>query len=253
MRISAIALNTFKESIRDKVLYGLVIFGVIFIGAARLLKPLTIGEELKITKDIGLASISFFGLLIALFVGTRLVYQEIEKKTIYTIVSKPVERWQFLLGKYLGLILVIATVVIIMTVWVYIVLFVTTGRFDSNLLLAILYIFFELMVVTAVALFFSTFTTYIISGVFTLMLYFIGHLLRDILVFAETTKSGFVMVISHIIYFILPNLSNFNIKGEVVHNVPIARSFLIFSFSYGFIYIIFLLLLSMIIFERRDF
>jgi len=253
MRTVAIALNTFKESIRDKVLYGLVVFGTIFIGASRILKPLTIGEELKITKDIGLASISFFGLLIAVFVGTRLVYQEMEKKTIYTIIPKPVERWQFLLGKYIGLVLVIATVVVIMTLWVFIVLFVTTGRFDSNLLLAISYIFLELMVVTAIALFFSTFTTYIASGIFIFMLYFVGHLTRDILVFAEKTSSKFIMIFSHIIYFFLPNLSNFNIKGEVVHNVPIDRSFLFFSLSYGLIYIIFLLLVSIIIFQQRDF
>ncbi len=253
MKVVTIALNTFRESIRDKVLYGLVLFSIIFIGASQILKPLTIGEEIKITKDIGLASISFFGLLIAVFIGTRLLYEEIEKKTIYTIISKPVKRWQFILGKYIGLLWVIATVVVIMTLWVFIVLFVTTGTFDITLLLGIFYIFLQLMVVTAIALFFSTFTTPIMSGLITFMLYFTGHLTRDILVVAELSKSKIVTVISHIIYFILPNLSNFNIKGEIVHNVPIARSFLFFSLSYGLIYIIFLLLLSIIIFQRRDF
>ncbi|TES91306.1 MAG: ABC transporter permease [Candidatus Cloacimonadota bacterium] len=253
MKVVTIALNTYRESIRDKVLYGLVLFSIIFIGASRILKPLTIGEELKVTKDMGLASISFFGLLIAVFIGTRLLYEEIEKKTIYTIISKPLKRWQFLLGKYIGLLLVILTVVIIMTLWIYLVLWLTTRTFDVTLLLGIFYIFLELMVITAISLFFSTFSTPIMSGLITFMLYFTGHLTRDILIFAELTKSRIVTIISHIIYFILPNLSNFNIKGEIVHKVPLETAFLLYSLSYGILYTIFLLLLSVIIFQKRDF
>ncbi len=253
MKIITIALNTFRESIRDKVLYGIVLFGILFIGASRILKPLTIGEEIKITKDIGLAAISFFGLLIAIFVGSRLLYEEIEKKTIYTIISKPVKRWEFLIGKYFGLLLVIAAVVSIMTVWVYLVLWVTTKSFDINLLLAIAYIFLQLMLVTAIALFFSTFTTPIMSGLITFMLYFTGHLTRDLLALAEMGKSAMLSFIMYTVYFILPNLSNFNIKGEVVHNLPLDPPSLLYALTYGLLYTTFLLFISAFLFQKKDF
>ena len=253
MRVRAIAINTFKEAIRDKVLYSLVVFAIIIIASSHIITPLTLGEMPKVIQDLGLAAIALFGLLVVIFVGTRLVYDEIDKRTIYTIITKPVSRGEMLVGKYLGEALVVLFIFGIMVFFYLLNVFVTVGHIHYKLFIALVFILLELLVMIAVVVFFSTFTTPVSSGIFSFFIYFIGHTSRDILVFAKLTKSEIIEVFARIIYFIIPNLSNFNLKAMAVHNVQFDRSFLYFSASYGVIYIIILLLISILIFSRREF
>ncbi|MFH1624725.1 MAG: ABC transporter permease [Pseudomonadota bacterium] len=253
MKIRAIMINTFREAIRDKVLYNLLFFALLMIGGSILLGRLTIGENIKIIKDMGLASISIFGLLIAIFVGIGLVYKEIEKRTIYTVIAKPIHRYQFLLGKYLGLVLTLFVEVAIMSAGLLILILFYEWYIDLSILKAILLLLFELMTITAVAILFSSFSTPVLSGLLTLAVYVVGHLSGDLMTFGAESGGTMMRYSTAFIYYVFPNLENFNIKGMVVHHVPVSFEYLSFAMLYGILYITIVLFTSMVIFQRRDF
>jgi ABC-type transport system involved in multi-copper enzyme maturation permease subunit len=252
-RISAVARNTFREAIRDKVLLTLLVFGVLVMGSAKVIQPLALGEESKVVKDLGLASITLFCVLIAVLVGGRLVYKEVEKRTIYIVLAKPVQRWEFVLGKYAGLMAVLLASLAIMTVGFYLILFATGIDAPAYMLWSLLMTYFELLVVTAVAVLFSTFVTPIASAVFTFATYAVGHLTRDLRLLAAMSPSPIVKGVSQFLYYVLPNLSNFNIRGEVVHNALLNPEALGLSALYAVVYAATLLLISVLIFSRKDF
>lgn len=252
-KVYVIALNTFKENLRDKVLYNLLFFGLLLISSSILLGALTIGEQDKIIKDIGLAGINVFGVLIAIFVGIGLVSKEIEKRTIYTILAKPVTRYQFLLGRYAGLVLTLFVNTLVMGAGFFVILLLSGMRPDLGLLGAISLIFVELLVLVAATVLFSTFTSPTLSATFTLAIYVIGHLATDLKVLAEKLQGGLISVLLDGLYYALPNLEFFNIKGEAVYGVPIAISHFLAVVGYGLIYAAGVISLACVIFQRRDF
>lgn len=253
MGVLAIALNTFREGVRDKIFYAIVIFGIIIMGSSRFISTLSVGQVDKITKDLGLATVSLLGLLIAIFVGTKLVYEEISRKTVYTIISKPITRQQFILGKYLGLLLIIAATIGVLTGFFYLVIYLNLRELNPHLLKAIALTFFELAVITSIAIFFSTFTSPISSALFTVGIWVAGHFSNDLKALAEMSESSLSRSISMFLYYVVPNLSNFNVRGEVVHEVQISSLFLLFSIIYGLIYSILVILIATLIFKRRSF
>ena len=253
MKIFSIATNTFKEVIRDRIFYSLVFFAALILGASVLISTLTIGEQTKIIEDLSLGAINIFGVIISIFVGIGLVSKEIEKKTIYTIISKPIRRYEFLLGKYLGLAMTLLIYISLMTVCFMTVLYLYIGAARWNLLLAVLFIYFELLVVTAVAMLFSTFSTPTLSATYTLAVYVIGHLIADLKGLAEKAPSELAKGLLNVLYYVLPNLGNFNIKGEVVHNVPISFERVAATVAYGVLYVFVLLLTASAVFQRRNF
>jgi len=253
MKTRAIALNTFKEAIRDRILYLLFFFAAVSLAFSRLLAVLTVGDRLKIIKDVGLASISIFGVLMAILIGTGLVYKEIDKKTIYTLLSKPIERWQFLLGKFLGLVLTLFIMTLAMSGIFLAILFLHTGKLEGQMLLAILFIFLELVLITAVAILFSCFSTPILSSIFSLSFYLIGHLSWGLETLIQKTRPGAGRAALRGLAAILPDLENFNFKTEVVHGLTIDPRFYLFSAFYGLVYTLFILALAVLIFKKRDF
>ncbi len=183
MKVLHIARNTFRECVRDKVLYNLVIFAVLIIGSSLILGTITIGDVRQIIINLGLSTISFFGTLIAILIGIQLVHKEIDKKTVYSLLSKPVARHEFILGKYLGLSMTLAVNVSVMILGVYLAVLYLRHSFqasDVQILLAGILILIELMLVIAIALLFSTFSTPALSALFTFCLYVIGHFNADI-------------------------------------------------------------------------
>jgi ABC-type transport system involved in multi-copper enzyme maturation permease subunit len=252
-KIWAIILNTFREAVRDRILYAIVFFAIVILLISTVMDIITIGQRAKIIIDMGLASISIFGVLIAIFVGIGLVYKEIDKRTIYTIVSKPVARWQFLLGKYFGLVLTLLVEVAAMSTIFFIIVFSELGRIPSLLFVAVGMTFLELMLVCAVAILFSSFSTPILSGMYTLGVYLIGHLTRDLYQFSFRFKGTFLQKLMLVLYYFFPNLDNFNIRSQAVHDLPLAPGYIAFSIAYGLLYITLLLVVSSVIFSRRDF
>ena len=263
---AAIAINVFRESVRDKVLYNLVLFAMLLIGSSYLLGQLTAGQDIKIIKDLGLAATSFFGLFIAVFIGIGLVSKEVERRSIYSLLSKPIRRSQLVVGKYGGLTLTLAVNVGIMAAALYAVLaYMAWGvppevrgtwdapALDPRLLEAIGLILVELMLVTAIALFFSTFSTPMLSAAFTFGLYLVGHFSSDLRNFQDVVDSPAAASLARGLYWVLPNLAQFDVKAAVVHGQPVPAGYVAIAVAYAALYVATLLLVSAYIFSRRDF
>ena len=266
MTIARIAANVFKESVRDKVLYSLVLFAVLLIAASLLLSQITAGQEIKIIKDLGLAAISIIGLCIAVFIGIGLVSKEVERRSIYSLIAKPVTRAQLVLGKYCGLTLTLAANMVVMAAALYAVLgYMTWGvpadvraawdapALDPALLKALALIFAELMLVTALALFFSTFSSPMLSAALTFGLYIVGHFSGDLRNFQQVVDSRAAAALARGLYWVLPNLAQFDVKSDVVHGVHVPAGYLAMTAAYAALYISMLLAIAALIFSRRDF
>jgi ABC-type transport system involved in multi-copper enzyme maturation permease subunit len=264
--VGYIAVNQFKESVRDKVLYNLVFFAVLLIAVSCLLGQLTAGQDIKIIKDLGLAAISIFGLFIAVFIGIGLVSKEVERRSIYSLLSKPIRREEFVVGKYLGLVLTLLVNITVMTVAYYAVLgamaWAAGGWFlpawdapamDPALLKAIAMIFLQLMMVTAIALLLSTFTSPILATALTFGLYLVGQFDADLKHFEQIVPSRPVALLARVIYYVLPNLSKLDVKTEVVHAIPVPAGFMLLNTVYALVYVSALLVAATLIFMRRDF
>jgi ABC-type transport system involved in multi-copper enzyme maturation permease subunit len=253
MKIKAIALNTFREAMRERILYLLLFFALASLVLSRFMAIITVGDRVKIITDVGLASLSLFGALMAILMGTSLVFKEIDKKTIFTLLAKPIHRHQFLLGKYFGLLLTLAVMLFLMTVIFLIVHLLHAQQFQWTILVAVFYIFLELCLITAVAIFFSCFSTPILSSVFSLAFYLIGHMSWGLETLIDKMTPGTGKSAAQILYTFLPDLENFNFKTEVVHHLALPLQTLLFSVFYGFAYTVFVLFLAVLIFRRRDF
>jgi ABC-type transport system involved in multi-copper enzyme maturation permease subunit len=266
LAVRCVAASVFRESVRDRVPYNLVVFAVLLIGSSFLLGQLTAGQDIKIIKDLGLAATSIFGLFIAVFIGIGLVSKEVERRSIYALLAKPVSRSQFIAGKYAGLLLTLAANVAVMTIALYAVLgYMTLSEsaefragweapgMDPALLIAILLIFCELAVVTAIALFFSSFSTPLVSAGLTLALWAIGHFNAELRNFDRVVESRPVAWLARALYHLLPDFSAFDVKSQVVHGLPVPPAYVASTIAYAVAYIACLLVLATVIFSRRDF
>ena len=264
--ISCIAVSVFRESVRDRVPYNLVLFSVLLIASSFFLGQLTAGQDVKIIKDLGLAATAVFGLFIAIFIGIGLVSKEVERRSIYALLAKPISRPQLILGKYAGLVLTLAVNVAVMTIALYLVLAYMTWTsppaaraawdapgIDPALLKALFLIFVELMLITALALFFSTFSTPLLSAALTFGFYIVGHFNADLRNFENVVHSRVAGWLARGLYHLLPDLSAFDVKAQVVHGLAVPAGYLALTAAYGFVYIAVLLLIATLIFSRRDF
>ena len=251
--IGVIALNAFRESLRDKILYHLVLFAGLLIGFSVFLADLSITEHHKIIADVGLAAINFTGVVIAIFIGISLVNKEIERRTIYTIMARPISRSLFIMGKYFGLVLTLFVNVSIMlgvfvvTLWLYHV------PISASLFQAVQLIFVEILVVTALALFFSTFSSSTLSAILTIGLYVIGHLTADLRTIAANSGSAVAKMVVDVLYYCCPNLEMLNIKGQAAVGIVVTPQYLMLASLYGMTYAAVLITGGCLIFQRRDF
>jgi len=252
-QIGVIGLNTFRESLRDKILYNLLLFAAFLLVMSVLLADLSILEHRKIVTDFGLAAINLVGVAIAIFVGIGLVSKEIERRTVYTIMARPITRTQFILGKYLGLVLTLTVNVAIMLAVYAAVLWVYRAPLHGALLQAVELIFVELLLMTAIAMFFSSFTTTTLSAIMTLSFYVIGHLSTDLKGLAVKSQSEMMKVVMTTIYYLCPNLEVLNIKSQASMGLPVTLWYQALASAYGVLYTGMLLAAACVIFQRRDF
>ncbi len=261
-RIWAIARNTFRENVRDKILYNLILFALILILSSIALGQLTLGNEDKVILDLGLSSISIFGMLIAIFIGIGLVYKELEKRTVYVLLAKPVHRYELVLGKYMGLLFTLGVNLAIMTVGLELTLLYHGGIGLGGylrILPAVYLIFLSLALITALALLFSTFSTPVLSALITFFIWIIGHFGSDLQGFGELTESAVVKWMCRVLYYVIPNLSNFqminsrNIIQGTAYFQPIDSFAVAEASFYCILYCTAVVSLSISIFMRRDF
>jgi Cu-processing system permease protein len=251
--IGVIAVNAFRESLRDKILYNLVLFAGLLIGLSVLLADLTITEHHKMIADMGLAAINLIGVIIAIFIGISLVNKEIERRTIYTIMARPISRTFFILGKYCGLALTLFVNVSIMLAVFLITLWLYHVPIALSLFQAVQLIFVEILVVTAIALFFSTFSSSTLSAILTLGVYVVGHLTADLRSIAANGESEAAKAIVEALYYLCPNLEMLNIKGQAAVGILVAPGYLMLASLYGLVYAGVLLSASCLVFQQRDF
>jgi ABC-type transport system involved in multi-copper enzyme maturation permease subunit len=250
----AIARNAFREAVRDRILYNLILFVLLLTVAAIFLGELTAGQEGRVIVNLGLSSMLIFGAFISIFVGVGLVWKEIEKRTVYSIFSKPVGRGEFIVGKYLGLCLTLLVNVAIMGLGVTLALFYVGGRsFAGPIWPAILLIFLELTIVTAVAITFSSFSTPALSALLTFFVFLIGHFSTSLRDLARELGSPLARYVFDAIYYLLPNLSHFSFITETSAGIEAPASMIGWAALYAVVYDIVLLTLAVVIFSRRNF
>ena len=241
---------------RDRVLYNLVLFVLILTGAAVFIGELSGGQERKIIVDLGLSAMLLFGVFIAIFVGVGLVYKEIERRTVYAIFSKPVGRGEFLLGKYLGLCLTLLVNVAVMGAGVSLALIYVNRGWDPLALTiwpAVMLIYVELMILTGVALLFSSFSSPALSALLTFFVFIIGHFSADLKGLANSLGGRAARWLFAALYYSLPNLANLSFITPAAHGEVPAAQHVAIAILYSLVYIVVILAAATMIFSRRNF
>lgn len=258
-RVLAIARNTFREAVRNKVLYSLLFFAVLLILSALALGQLTLHEEVRTTRDVGLFGIDLFGVVIAIFVGVNLLYKELELKTVYTILPKPIHRWEFVLGKWLGMLLTLAVQVSVMGLVLAVTLAAQGARLDLPTAKAVWLLYVNVVVVTSIAVFFSSFSSPFLSGFFAFGCFVVGRSIPDIRALAERS-GGATRGALRVATQLLPNLHLFYPSGAIVgaehvsvHEKLVGAGYIAWTSAYGLGYSVLVLVLAMLIFRKRDF
>jgi len=257
--IFIIAMNTYKEAVRNKVFYILLIFALLLLGFSLILATLALGETDRIIKQVGLAGINIFGLLLGVFIGVNLVYEELDKRTIYTVIASGVTRNQFILGKFLGLFITLVVNIAIMGFLLCLLIgFWEEAVITPTLILAIYLLLFEMMIISSFAILFSSFSTPVLSAVLTFMCWVIGRMSEDLLQWSkQLAEQGNEMVaqILNTLYYILPNLAIYNIQNQVVYREDIGAigyHVLLYPFA-AILYSGILLWIATVTFAKRDF
>ena len=265
-QVTLVAGSVFKESVRDRVPYSLMLFAILLMAASYLISQLTAGQDLKIIKDLGLAAISMIGLLIAIFIGIGLVSKEVERRSIYSLLAKPVSRTSFILGKFAGLVLTLVANVGAMTLAYFLVLAYMywmaepgiraawpAPATDPRLLVPIVLILAQLTIVTAIALLFSTFSSPLLSALLTLGVWTAGHFNADLRNVESVIESPPAVYTARALYYLLPNFAAFDVKAQVVHGEAVSLLQVGLTLLYAVTYVSALLAASVAIFRRRDF
>lgn len=252
-RILVIAGNTFREVIRDRIFYVLVFFAAVLIAVSKALGWISIGHDTRVIADFSLAAIQLLAMTITVFLGANLVYKEIEKRTLYSVLSKDVGRWQFVLGKYAGLVATASLCVVGMGAIFFLYLLAMGGTPTGAMGVALYGILLELALVTALSLFLSSLTSPILAAIATFVLFLAGHsveIIRDYMTVTQKGDSDLLLLVS---YYVLPNLENFNFKNYVGAPAPPPGEFILLATAYGVVYAGALLALTLLVYRRKDF
>lgn len=254
LRIWAIAANSFREVIRDRILYFIGFFALLMAFAWRLLPEIAVGTHEKIFLDLGLAAIGLLGVIVAVFVGTGLINKEIDKRTILVLIPKPLSRAEFILGKHLGLSGVLAVMLGVMLVIYLLMLLGMKVSFQAlPLIVSVFYLGLELILIAAVALAFGVFTSSILATLMTFGVYVMGHISKDLIQLGIISKNANILAITKNIYLILPDLERLNFRNEAVYGLLPSADVLMANALYSLVYTGLLLGISILIFSRRQF
>ena len=253
-RVYHIALNTFREAVRDRVLYNLVAFAVLMCGTAILVGQISFGIEKLVVINLGLTAVSLFGVVISIFIGIGLVSKEIEKRTLYTLLSRPVRRWEFVVGKFLGLVGTLFVNTFFMAIGVLGAMLYVAHHFekpDGWVLVAVYFIVLQFVIATALALLFSSFSSPLMSAVFAFSLFIVGAFAEDLRGFAGMTR-GITRWIATVAAYLVPNFSALNVITSVAHEQPVSGQLIFYNTVYALIYATMAISGAVLIFERRN-
>lgn len=247
-----IAKTTLKLEVRDRILYGIIIFGLLYILFTLFMADLVL-KELPMVKSFGLTGIYFFNAIVALFLGTTSFYKDVDRKTVYFLLSKPVSRAQFILGKFLGLCLVLLVTSALLGVAYVALVAYEGGGFDMLGLVAIAMQFLEMAIFIAFAIFVSTFSSSLLSIVYTSAVFFLGHVVSALLADAKAIGiSGIRYAFVQVLYYLFPNLEKFDARDIAVHAVQAPASPFFLAFAYAAVYIALLLYAGILVFDKKE-
>ncbi|MGB3239209.1 MAG: ABC transporter permease [Geitlerinemataceae cyanobacterium] len=254
--ILTIAANVFREAIRDRTLYLVIVYAIVLVAAVGLLPEVAANTEDKITLDVALAAMNLLGLVVTVFLGTGLINKEIDKRTVLILLSKPIRRGELIVGKFLGLSAVLAVLVTLMQGILMLVLRLSQIPYPlGSLLIASLFLFFQLNVITAVAILFGVLTSSILATILTFCIYIMGNLTRDLLQLGDISQNLGIDRLAMALYLLLPDLARLDVKNDAVYGIAALPSFgtLVLDALYGIAYIVLLLSVTIAIFSKREF
>ena len=250
-----VATNTFREAVRDRVLYNLVFFALLMMGAAILVGQVSIGIEQSVIVSLGLTAISVIGIFIAVFIGVGLVSKEMDKRTLHSLLAKPVERWEFLVGKFAGLVMTLAVNTGAMTVGLYVALAMVKHPLtmsDWYLVVAVYLILLKLALIVALAMLFSCFTTPFLAILFTMGLYIAGLFAQELRTMKAVSLSAAAMKMFRGVSYLLPNFENFDVMAAVAHGRGVAGLLVLQDTVYAVLYGAIVMAAAAMIFSRRN-
>ena len=254
-RAGVVALNTFREAVRDRVLYNLVFFALLMMAAAVAVGQISIGIEETVIVSLGLSAISVIGLLISIFIGVALVSKEMDKRTLYALLAKPVRRWEFVLGKFGGLVLTLAVNTAAMALGLLLVMLYvkhSLERGDTAVLVAVYFIWLKLALVVALALMFSCFTTPLLAILFTVGLYIVGLYVQELRNLPVEVMSPAMAAFTKWLSYLLPNFENFNVMAMAAHGRAVPGPLILQNTLYTVIYCAIVLTAAAAVFSRRN-
>ena len=254
-RAGVVALNTFREAVRDRVLYNLVFFALLMMAAAITVGQISIGIEQTVIVSLGLSAISVIGLLISIFIGVALVSKEMDKRTLYALLAKPVRRWEFLLGKFAGLVLTLAVNTAALALGLLLVMISmkhSLERSDAVVLVAVYFILLKLALIVALALLFSCFTTPLLAILFTVGLYIVGLYVQELRNLPVEVMSPAMSAFTKWLSYLLPNFENFNVMAMAAHGRAVPGALILQNTLYTVVYCTIVLTAAAVVFSRRD-
>ena len=254
-RAGVVALNTFREAVRDRVLYNLVFFALLMMAAAIGVGQISVGIEQTVIVSLGLSAISVIGLLISIFIGVALVSKEMDKRTLYALLAKPVRRWEFLLGKFAGLVLTLAVNTAAMALGLLLVMIYmkhSLERSDAVALVAVYFILLKLALIVALALLFSCFTTPLLAILFTVGLYIVGLYVQELRNLPVEVMSPAMSAFTKWLSYLLPNFENFNVMAMAAHGRAVPGALILQNTLYTVVYCTIVLTAAAVVFSRRD-
>jgi Cu-processing system permease protein len=252
-QVLAIAANTFKETVRDRVLAVIVVFALIMIVGSLWLGSISLGEQARMMEDFGLVAVTFFGLIVAVFVAASLVHKEVEKRTVFVLFSKPVSRTAFITGKFIGLCGTMAIVLAGMGLFLFLLVWLVAGDASGMLLVAVLMIYVQLLAIMAVTIFFSTLGSAILASVLGICVFVAGQLSHNVLALTRLGHNALTEALSWVVYVVLPNLSAVDVKAGVVGESTLTWSQIGLWTAYLLAYVVVVLALATLVFRRKEF
>ena len=254
-RAGVVALNTFREAVRDRVLYNLVFFALLMMAAAVAVGQISIGIEQTVIVSLGLSAISVIGLLISVFIGVALVSKEMDKRTLYALLANPVRRWEFLLGKFAGLVLTLAVNTAAMALGLLLVMIYvkhSLERSDAVVLVAVYFILLKLALIVALALLFSCFTTPLLAILFTVGFYIVGLYVQELRNLPVEVMSPAMAAFTKWFSHLLPNFENFNVMAMAAHGRAVPGALILQNTLYAVVYCTIVLTAAAVVFSRRN-
>ncbi len=251
-RIFSVGYIAFWEILRDKTVPIIIGLDIFIMSLSFVFGPLSLGAGDRMILDLGLAVLNLTSLFVIILIGTRMVSLEMEERTVYIVLSKPISRFEFIIGKFMGMATVLGVIYIVVSLFYIIFVKIIVGSVSSLLFLSIFLSFVKTLFLLSIAIFFSTVATPVSSGIFSFFVYLIGTRITDILEMARMVKNPLLNSLLEIIYIVFPNLEIYNINPNLVYNIPVDRLIVITGISYGLLYIVFLLYVSSLIFGNKE-